>query len=336
MSEKVHVCLPSAAGVVALGVAHQYGVEVQVGEESTQVDSLLGRFPDLNGTSAEEQKQVTLWREKENVSVGDLNKALNLRVYVADTFSPSIADWILFSKLRDTIKAQNANDRNQFCNVTRWFNNLQRFVAPELDQIQIKLVYTAPKKDEKKEEPKPTGRGRGDQKQQNQRRAPEQKATGIARLKLQVGKIEEIQVHPTVPSLYVEKINIGEDQPRTVVSKLAEKIPIDQMNQRLVVVATNLLPAELQGITSAGLVFCASVGEDVEVLTPPEGSKIGEQITIKGIVNDPGENINRKIFSRAIKGLETNDECVACYQKVPLETSAGVVRVGSLKGASIK
>lgn len=171
---------------------------------------------------------------------------------------------------------------------------------------------------------------------QNQRRAPAQKVTGFARLKLQVGKIVAIEVHPTVPSLYVEKIDLGEDEPRTVVSKLAEKIPIDEMKDRLVVVATNLVPADLQGVTSAGLVFCASIGENVEILNPPEGSVIGEQVLVKDLNIVPDDAITRKIFGKATKGLQTNDDCVACYKGVPLYTSKGNVRVISLQGAEIK
>merc|ERR1711862_1013498 len=118
---------------------------------------------------------------------------------------------------------------------------------------------------------------------QGQRRAPEEKITGFARLRLQVGKIVSIEVHSSVPSLSIE-----------------------QMRDRLVIVGTNLQPADLQGVVSEGLVFCASKGDDVEVLTPPEGSTIGEDIKCEGvnIVPEPGQTITRKIFGRAVKGLQ--------------------------------
>lgn len=138
-------------------------------------------------------------------------------------------------------------------------------------------------------------------------------------------------------SLYVEQIDLGEDKPRTIVSKLAEKIPIEEMRDRLVVVASNLQPANLQGVESAGLVFCASIGDNVEVLTPPEGSTIGELISVKDLTIKPDEAlIGRKVFSKAIKGLATNNDCVACFKDTPLSTSKGNVTVKSLKNADIK
>merc|ERR1712100_557101 len=163
----------------------------------------------------------------------------------------------------DDKEKQKVPQRNQFANVTRWFNHLQPLFEPYFPSVAIKLSYTAPKKPEK-------GKGKGDDKpkkgNQGQRRAPEEKITGFARLRLQVGKIVSIEVHSSVPSLYVEQIDLGEEKPRTVVSKLAERIPIEQMRDRLVIVGTNLQPADLQGVVSEGLVFCASKGDDVEVL----------------------------------------------------------------------
>lgn len=134
----------------------------------------------------------------------------------------------------------------------------------------------------------------------------------------------------------MEQIDLGEESTRTVVSKLAEKVPIDQMLNRLVVVGSNLQPVELQGVVSQGLVFCASIGEAVEVLSPPTDAVVGEVISIEGVATDHKETVARKIFERAIKGLQTNDNCVACYKDVPLTTSKGPITVSSLKRADIK
>jgi len=296
---------------------------------SAVVDFLVKEVPSVLGSDDKEQEEAKLWASKKT-NIGELNKHLNLRVYIADGLEPTIADLTVFANLREQIIKQKAPQRNQFVNVTRWFNHLQSLFEPHFSTVAIKLAYTAPKKPEKKKQDKK-------QNNQNQRRAPPPKVTGFARLRLQVGKIVSIEVHPTVESLYVEKIDLGEETPRTVVSKLAEKIPIEEMKDRLVVVATNLSPATLQGVESCGLVFCASIGESVEVLTPPEGSKIGEQIQVKGLQIQPDTDpITRKVFSKALKGLKTNDSCVACYKDVPLSTESGNVFVKSLKGAEIK
>lgn len=65
--------------------------------------------------------------------------------------------------------------------------------------------------------------------------------------------------HPEADSLYVEKIDLGEEQPRTIVSGLVNYIPIEEMKDRMVVVLCNLKPAKMRGIESQGMVLCASV-----------------------------------------------------------------------------
>lgn len=76
---------------------------------------------------------------------------------------------------------------------------------------------------------------------------------------IRVGKIVEVSRHPDADALYVEKIDVGEGVPRTVVSGLVNFVPIQKMKDRLVVVLCNLKPAKMRGIESAGMVLCASV-----------------------------------------------------------------------------
>lgn len=51
----------------------------------------------------------------------------------------------------------------------------------------------------------------------------------IARLDIRVGKITKVQKHPDADALYVEEIDVGEVQPRTVVSGLVKHIPLEEM-----------------------------------------------------------------------------------------------------------
>lgn len=77
---------------------------------------------------------------------------------------------------------------------------------------------------------------------------------------IRVGKIVDVQRHPDADSLYVEKIDLGEETgPRTIVSGLVNFVPIEQMQDRMVVILANLKPANLRGIASHGMVLCASV-----------------------------------------------------------------------------
>lgn len=64
--------------------------------------------------------------------------------------------------------------------------------------------------------------------------------------------------HPDADSLYVEKIDVGEPEPRTVVSGLVQFVPREQLQDRLVVLLCNLKPQKMRGVESQGMVLCAS------------------------------------------------------------------------------
>lgn len=49
---------------------------------------------------------------------------------------------------------------------------------------------------------------------------------------IRVGKIIKCEQHPDADSLYVEQIDVGEAEPRTIVSGLVKFVPLDQMQVR--------------------------------------------------------------------------------------------------------
>lgn len=75
----------------------------------------------------------------------------------------------------------------------------------------------------------------------------------ISRLDIRVGKITKAQKHPDADSLYVEEIDVGEGQPRTVVSGLVKYIPLEEMQvfvpMLLLIIVTPYFYVQGQGIT---------------------------------------------------------------------------------------
>lgn len=65
--------------------------------------------------------------------------------------------------------------------------------------------------------------------------------------------------HPDADSLFVEKIDVGEAKPRTVVSGLVQFVPKEELQDRLVVVLCNLKPQKMRGVESQGMLLCASM-----------------------------------------------------------------------------
>lgn len=161
------------------------------------------------------------------------------------------------------------------------------------------------------------------------------------RLDIRVGKIVEVMKHPDADALYVEKIDVGESSPRTIVSGLVNYVPIEEMQNRMVVVLCNLKPAKMRGFESNGMVLCASVDEPrtVEPLIPATGSSPGERVLVEGYESGtPDEVLNpkKKIWEKLQVDLRTTANCEAQWQGNALSTRCGKIVCKSLKNAPIK
>lgn len=60
-----------------------------------------------------------------------------------------------------------------------------------------------------------------------------EKPIDISRLDLRVGKIVDVKKHPDADSLYVEDVDLGEGQNRTIVSGLVKHVPIEEVDRLL-------------------------------------------------------------------------------------------------------
>lgn len=161
----------------------------------------------------------------------------------------------------------------------------------------------------------------------------------VGRLDFRVGKIVDVSKHPDADSLYVEKIDCGEAAPRTVVSGLVKFIPIEEMQNRMVVVMCNLKPAKMRGVLSEAMVMCASSAEKVEVLSPPNGAVPGDLVHCEGYTRNPDAQLNpkKKIFETCAPDLKTNESLVACFKGAALIVPGkGAVLAQTLKNVSVK
>jgi len=202
----------------------------------------------------------------------------------------------------------------------------KKFETPELQKI-TNLAYPETKK--------PKGGSNG----------PTAKEVDPSRLDLKVGKILSAKKHPDADSLYLEEIDVGEDKPRTVVSGLADYVPLEELEGRLVVVMCNLKPVKMRGILSQAMLLAASITgsegkRQVSPLCPPADCKPGDRVVIKGyeheIAGAPDEQLNpkKKIFETLQTDLLTNEDGVAEYKGFPMVTSAGQI-TAPLKNAQI-
>mmetsp|Transcript_17380 Transcript_17380/g.70502 ORF Transcript_17380/g.70502 Transcript_17380/m.70502 type:complete len:292 (-) Transcript_17380:267-1142(-) len=151
--------------------------------------------------------------------------------------------------------------------------------------------------------------------------------TELSRLEIRAGTVVECKKHPEADTLYVETIDVGEPEPRTIVSGLVKFMSEEELTGRKVVVLCNLKPRAMRGITSHGMLLCASNDDHSEVdpLSPPEECGNGELITFDGHKSAPIDPGNRatKAFDRVADDLSTNEDGIAQYQDIAFKTVFG-------------
>ncbi|XP_033118019.1 aminoacyl tRNA synthase complex-interacting multifunctional protein 1-like isoform X1 [Anneissia japonica] len=161
----------------------------------------------------------------------------------------------------------------------------------------------------------------------------------ISAMDLRIGKIVGVKRHPDADSLYVEDIDCGEAEPRTVVSGLVNHVPIEEMQDRIVIICCNLKPAKMRGILSQAMVMCAS-GDTVELLTPPAGSVPGDRISFDGFPLDdfpPQMNPKKKVLEKILADLFTNEDKVATYKGIPWKVEGkGICKAPTMAKTKIK
>ncbi|KAF9580413.1 G4 quadruplex nucleic acid binding protein [Lunasporangiospora selenospora] len=162
---------------------------------------------------------------------------------------------------------------------------------------------------------------------------------------LRVGKIVKVEKHPDADSLYVESIDVGEAEPRTVVSGLVKHIPIEEMQDRWLICVCNLKPASMRGVKSFAMVLAATDDSGkLELVEPPKGSNPGDKCYFGNWKDEKPEDVmnpKKKIWETIQPGLHTTAECQAAWKSDEgvthvLRTESGECTVPSVVGAKIK
>ncbi|XP_058241599.1 aminoacyl tRNA synthase complex-interacting multifunctional protein 1a [Hemibagrus wyckioides] len=182
---------------------------------------------------------------------------------------------------------------------------------------------------------------KAEKKEKQEKKAPPQEdlKVDVSRLDLRVGRIITAKKHPDADALYVEEVDVAEAAPRTVVSGLVKHVPLEQMQNRMVVLLCNLKPAKMRGIMSQAMVMCASTPEKVEILDPPSGAEPGERITFQGFPGEPDKELNpkKKVWEQVQPDLRTDNQGVASYKGAAFEVAGkGVCKAQTLSNTSIR
>lgn len=120
------------------------------------------------------------------------------------------------------------------CTVNNQQSNIQPIAVKTAEVVEEKSAKekVQPKKEKKEKPPKDA-------------KSVAEPPVDVGRLDLRIAKVEDVQRHPDADSLYVLKINCGEDKPRTVCSGLVKFVPIEKLANRYVVLLCNLKPVKV-------------------------------------------------------------------------------------------
>ncbi len=133
---------------------------------------------------------------------------------------------------------------------------------------------------------------------------------------LRAAEITKIERHPEADKLYVETLDAGEAEPRTIVSGLVPYYSEEELLGKKIVLVSNLKPAKLRGVKSQGMLLAAESGEGedqvVDVLFVD--AEPGTRLVLQG--DDPDS-------LGAAKKMSANS-----FFKIPLTVKNGTVMVG--------
>lgn len=159
-----------------------------------------------------------------------------------------------------------------------------------------------------------------------------QKPPSPAAIDFKVGFIQKAIKHPNADSLYVSTIDCGEEEPRTICSGLVNYIPLQDMQERYVVIVANLKPVAMRGIKSNGMVLCASADSIVEFVNPPPNSKPGDKLFFQDFNGTPEKQLNpkKKIFETVQPLFSTDALLRVSYTEEGAEAKFLVNEAGEL------
>ncbi|PVU94617.1 hypothetical protein BB561_002406 [Smittium simulii] len=336
---------------------------------------------DFMGKDESSMKDIEEWLRKadtqkdniENFAL-DLNNHLKDKTYLVGN-SATAADITAFAHVNSFMANASDETRANLNYFTRWFNLIQNIIP--IDSIQavgfniveinknIKPQISNSKSDNSKELDKKSevvssnsagsaqGVNEGKKDKQAKKEKKEKKPaapkeivpTVPSMIDLRVGRIVKVEKHPDADSLYVEQIDVGEAEPRTVVSGLVKYYTLEEMQNRLVIAVCNLKPAAMRGIKSYAMVLCASHTESgdaapskVEFIEPPTGSNPGDRASFDGFQNQEPEpllNPKKKIWETIQPGFITSNDLEAGWTDASNEFHKLLVNGNACKSKSI-
>mmetsp|Transcript_125083 Transcript_125083/g.296783 ORF Transcript_125083/g.296783 Transcript_125083/m.296783 type:complete len:376 (+) Transcript_125083:115-1242(+) len=181
--------------------------------------------------------------------------------------------------------------------------------------------------------------------QANGSSSPSDGQAALAKIDLRCGRILECSKVQDADSLYLLKINVGEEQPRQVVSSLVKHYKEEELKNRQVVVYCNIKPGKMRGLESQAMVLAATKNkgaedEVCELLDPPAGCKEGSRPVVGDLeIGSASEGVSvkniSKVWGQVQPSLQMSDKGEATFEGATMMMKEGPVKAKSLTGVGI-
>ncbi|OLY84606.1 tRNA-aminoacylation cofactor ARC1 [Smittium mucronatum] len=293
----------SALGVNALSLQMALDQDRTLIGSTEEQAALISQYITMSGkTGTVNRQNFVQYLVPEKLTVADIVSYANLFNYVQSLSEakkknyPNFTSW--FSRLGSIFK----NEDLDFANLSSPQSNSEVAGVAQVGEQSTKQKQSGKQKKTPKD---PSAK-------KNNNKSPQEPLVIVpSMIDMRVGKIIKVDRHPDADSLYLEQIEIGEENPRQVISGLVKYIPIDQMIDRTIIVICNLKPATMRGIKSYAMVLCADSvdGTKVEFVEPPAGSKPGDRVYFEGFGGQEPEallNPKKKIWETIQPGFITS------------------------------
>lgn len=140
-------------------------------------------------------------------------------------------------------------------------------------------------------------------------------------LRLRVGRITDVQLHPDAEKLFVSQVSLGGDESVQVCSGLVGLVERDQLLNSDVVLACNLKPRKMRGVQSQGMLMCVEKvlphnQYEVRPILAPENACAGDQLTFRGAEPlDQWKNLKSKTWDAIAPHLRSNPHGTVVFTK---------------------
>jgi len=99
------------------------------------------------------------------------------------------------------------------------------------------------------------------------------------KLDIRIGTVESCEKVEGSDKLYKLMVDCGEEEPRQILSSLADWYTTEEVVGKVIPVLVNLKPAKIFGQMSYGMLLAAEIGDDCVLLTTDRPIQNGARIT---------------------------------------------------------